>query len=346
MTNRKLNIEFIRIFSVIMVISIHVANVYIRRFDSVSQGYFLTATISSSLSRVCVPLFFMISGAFMGDKEFDKKSYFNKIFKFIGILAIWSIIYYFTKNGFEFEGVEKVIANSFFNADMTSRHLWYMYPLIAIYIALPFIQNMCKNLSKESENLFIILWFLLSGLSFIYIPLAEFITKGNITLEYPVPLINSAYYVGYFVSGHILYKRFKDVSFNKKQNLICIGIYLVSTLITILSTYFISLKVGNAISPPTWYRGALVIIASFAVFLLIIANKDSFKAPFIYTLSKHTFGIYLIHMIFLNIIKKTVTVAELNPVIAIPVITATVYICSLISCMLLSKIPFIKKVIF
>ena len=301
MTNRKLNIEFIRFFSVIMVISIHVANVYIRRFDTVPQGYFLTATISSSIFRVCVPLFFMISGAFMGDKEFDKKSYLYKVFKFVGILAIWSIIYYFTKNGFEFEGIGKVIANSFFNADMTSRHLWYMYPLIAIYIALPFLQNMCKNLNKEAENLFMILWFLLSGLSFIYMPLAEFITKSNINLEYPVPLINSAYYVGYFISGHILYKRFKDESFGKKQNLICIGVYLVSTIITVLSTYFISLKVGYAISPPTWYRGALVIIASFAVFLLIIA---------------------------------------------IPVITVIVYICSLISCMLLSKIPFLKKILF
>ena len=111
---------------------------------------------------------------------FDKKSYLYKAFKFVGILAIWSVIYYFTKNGFEFEGIGKVIANSFFNADMTSRHLWYMYPLIAIYIALPFLQNMCKNLNKEAENLFMILWFLLSGLSFIYMPLAEFITKSNI----------------------------------------------------------------------------------------------------------------------------------------------------------------------
>lgn len=346
MENRKLNIEFIRILSAIMVISIHIANVYIRRFDSVPDSDFFVAVIYSSISRVCVPLFFMIGGAFSLDREYDGKKYFNKIIRFTLILIIWSIIYYLTKNGFHFKNIGKVIANSFFNADMTSRHLWYMYPLVAIYIALPFLQNMCKNLSKAQENLFLILWFFISGLSFIYMPLAEFITKSNLTLEYPVPLINSAYYVGYFVSGHILYKRFKDIRFDKKKNLICVSVYALSTIITILATYFISLKINHFASPPTWYRGALVIAASFAVFLLFVTNPNKFKSKFILTLSKHTFGIYLIHMIFLNIIKKNIVLSEQSALIAIPVITVIVFVCSLLSCMLLSKIPFVKKVIF
>ncbi len=346
MTNRKLNIEFIRLFSAIMVISIHVANIYIRKFGAVPDSDFLVAVIYSSISRVCVPLFFMIGGAFSLNREYDSKKYFQRILKFTLILIIWSIIYYLTKNGFHFESIGKVIVNSFFNADMTSRHLWYMYPLIAIYIALPFLQNMCKNLSQKQENLFLALWFILSGLSFIYMPLAEFITKTNLTLEYPVPLINSAYYVGYFVSGHILYKRFKDIRFDKKKNLICISVYVISTLITTLLIYFISIKSDTFANEPTWYRGALVIAASFAIFLLFVTNPHKFKSKFILTLSKHTFGIYLIHMIFLNIIKKSITVSELNAAIAIPVITVIVFVCSLLACMLLSKIPFIKKVIF
>ncbi|MBQ8204091.1 MAG: acyltransferase family protein [Clostridia bacterium] len=346
MEKRKINIEFIRIFAVFMVISIHVANVYIRRFGTVPDGDFLVSVIYSSFSRVCVPLFFMIGGAFALNKEYDGKKYFGKIIKAITVLIIWSVIYYLTKNGFHFEGIGKVIVNSFFNADMTSRHLWYMYPLIAIYIALPFLQNMCKNLSEKQENLFLILWFCFSGLSYIYIPLASHLAKSNIALEYPVPLINSAYYAGYFIAGHILYKRFKDVSFNKRKNIICIAIYLISTLVTILSTYFISKALDSFASPPTWYRGAVVIIASVAVFLLIVANADKFKSKFILTVSKHTFGIYLIHMIFLNIIKKIIVIADQPAAVAIPVITVIVFVCSLLSSMLLSKIPFIKKVIF
>ena len=40
----------------------------------------------------------------------------------------------------------------------TKRHLWFMYAIIGIYIVLPFVQKMCKNLSKVEENLFMVLW--------------------------------------------------------------------------------------------------------------------------------------------------------------------------------------------
>ena len=346
MAIRKLNIEFIRIFSVIMVISIHVANVYINNFEKVSPEDFLISVIFSSFSRVCVPLFFMISGAFIIDKEYDRKKYFEKILKFIIVLVIWSVIYYLSKNGFDFKDIGKVIVNSFFNANKTSRHLWYMYPLIAIYIALPFIQNMCKNMSRELENLFLILWFCLSGLTFIFLPLASFITKTDIKMDYPVPIINSAYYLGYFIGGHIIYKRVKNLNFSAKNNIICILIYIACSIITTLATYFISIKAGYAVSPPTWYRGSLVILASFSVFILLIANEKKFKNPLIMAVSRHTFGIYLIHMVFLNIIKWNIDVISLSPMLTIPLFTLIVYISSLLVCMLLSKIPFVKKIIF
>ena len=78
MTNRKINIEFIRILAIIMVIAIHVSNVYIRKFNDISEGYFLTSVIFTSLSKICVPLFFMIGGAFSLDKEYDGKKILQK----------------------------------------------------------------------------------------------------------------------------------------------------------------------------------------------------------------------------------------------------------------------------
>lgn len=345
MTNRKLNIEFIRIFAMVMTICIHVSNNYLRAFDEISQGDFFVSVIFNSLSRVCVPLFFMISGAFAIGKEYNRKTYFEKILKFVLILAVWNLIYFITRNGFNLGKMGKAAAACFFNAEMTSRHLWYMYALIGLYIALPFIQNMCKNMSRELENLFLILWFCLSGLTLIFLPLASFITKTKVAITYPIPLINSAYYLGYFIGGHILYKRFKDIKFDNRKNLICVAAYLGAMLITIIATYFISLKRGYAIEQTGWYRGALIIIASFAIFTLFVTKGDSFKANAISVFSKQTFGIYLIHIIFLDIIKHFFHLPDFNPLIAIPLLTAAIYVCSWGSCFVISKIPILKNLI-
>lgn len=345
MTKRKLNIEFIRIFAVIMTISIHVSNLYLNSFGNIPNSFFGFGAVFNSFARVCVPLFFMISGAFALEKEFDRKKYFERIFKFLIILIAWSAIYYFCKSGFGIKNLGKVITNSFFNANMTSRHLWYMYPLIGIYLALPFIQNMCKNMSRELENLFLILWFCLSGLSVAFLPLAKFITKTDIEISYPVPLLNSAYYLGYFIAGHILYKRFKNIELSKKQNILLIFGYILSSSASAIITYFVSLKINRLCEPTGWYKSALIILATAFIFILFANKEKAFKSPIISLFSSQTFGIYLSHMLFLNIIKKCIVITDINPLISVPVITLIVYLASWIFSLILSKIPLLKKLI-
>ncbi len=346
MVEKKLNIEFIRIFAIIMTIAIHVSNNYMRAFGEIANSEFLTAVVYNSFSRICVPLFFMIGGIFVIDKEYNRKRYLEKIKRFVIILVIWSVVYYLTRNGFDFRNAFNVFISSLFNAEETSRHLWYMYPLIAIYIAMPFIQSMCKNLTHEQENLFLILWICFSGLSFIFIPAAETLLDANVEITYPIPFINSAYYLGYFISGYILYKRFNNITLSKSKKLCCFLAYVFSILITIALTYGISVKKEALFEAATWYRGALIIIATFAIFILVVASADKFKSGKIYLFSKHTFGIYLVHIIFLDIIKQHINILELNPLFAIPLLTLVIYIASLISCFVLSKIPYINKIIF
>ena len=346
MQERKINIEFARVIATVLVISIHVANVYIRGFGRVPNGDFLVAVVFSSIARICVPLFFMISGMFSAGGNYDRKKYLGRVTRFIVVLAVWSVIYYFTKNGFAFEGLWKVVANSFFNADKTSRHLWYMYPLISIFIALPFIQAICKNITREQENLFMALWFILSGFSSVYLSLGKILSGQSVALSYPVPLINSAYYVGYFIIGHIIAKRLENTEFDKKRNLLCAGAYSTVTLAIILVTYIVSIKKGRLFEGMTYYRSAPVIIAAVAVFLLILCNSGKFKNANILRLSKHSFGIYLSHMIFLNIIKHYINITDFNAIIAIPVITVLVFVCSAVFCALLSKIKFLRNILF
>lgn len=345
MTNKKINIEFIRIFAIALTIMIHVSNVYIYSFEKITNFDFLISIIYNSIARICVPLFFMISGIFLIKQEYNRQKYFNRIKKFVCILLIWSIIYYLINNNFKITNLTSTIINSFLNANMTSRHLWFMYAIIGIYIALPFIQNMCKNLTKEQENIFLILWAILSGFAVIYVPVARIITKTNVDITYPIPIINSAYYLGYFISGHILYERFKDSKTSKSKNIFLISYYILSTLVTILSTYFISIIEKKVFDSMMWYRSIFTIIATVSIFILVVINEKKIKSSIILKLSKYSFGIYLIHMIFLKIIKSNLSIIDLNPIISIPLITIIIYILSLLSCLIIKKIPIIKNII-
>ena len=345
MKKREIGVEFIRVFAIFMVVAIHISNIYINNFPNISGAYFNTAVVYNSLSRICVPLFFMVSGIFLIKQEFSFKSYYSRVLKFSLILLFWSAVYFLHNNDFRLNNIGEAFANSFLNANDTSKHLWFMYAIIGIYIALPFIQNMCKNMSRELENIFLFLWFTFSGLIVISVPLIRYITKSDIDVTYPIPIINSAYYLGYFIIGHIIYERFKDANATLKKNLLCIGVYFASTFVSIFVTCFMSAKTGAAFEPMTWYRSIFIALAASAAFILIIINKNKFKAEIILTFSARSFGIYLIHILFLNHITDSINILKLDPIFAIPLLTIIVYALSFIASFALSKIPLIKNIV-
>lgn len=346
MKERKINIEFMRIMAIFFTVVIHVSNIFIRSYGKISNMSFLVADFFNAVARVCVPIFFMISGALLIKGEYVKDKYLKRIKKFIIILVVWSIIYYVVgvvRGGDN--NIIKGIVYSFFNTEYTSKHLWFMYAIIGLYIALPFVQRMCKDMTREEENLFLILFLLICGLSGIYVPLATAITRHNLEVIYPVPLINSAYYLGYFICGHILYERLKNVRNNKKYNLYCILTYIVTVLLMTIITYVLSTKANRLVTTAFWYRGILIILESFSLFILIIINEDKFKSLFINKIASLSFGIYLIHAIFLFIIKDNYDIVSYPAIIMVPILSLIIYLCSLGSSYILKKIPVVKELL-
>lgn len=345
MGGKKINIECIRVFAIFLTIMVHISNLYIMRCPSLEGWKFFSAVTYNSIARVCVPLFFMISGIFLLKGEFVRAKYIARIRRFVLILAAWSIVYYLYNYGFTLKNAGKIFVQSIFNPSMTSRHLWFMYAIIGIYIALPFIQNMCKNMTREQENMFLILWVVLSGLDSVYVPLASRYVGMDLTVSYPVPIINATYYLGYFVVGHILYERFRRTKRVRRVNAICVLGYVVSTILSVVITYFVSKHDHQYFDAMTWYRGILVIVASVSLFALMVVHEEQIKHSAILKLSELSFGVYLIHYIFVSEIVERWEVVELNPILFIPLITLGVYVASLTVCWVLKRIPVLKWMI-
>ena len=338
---KRLNIEALRILAIICTIMIHVTNVYSLNYAHISHEYYFFSVLFNSLARICVPIFFMISGALLVPKEEDMKKYGKRIIKFIIILIVWSLVYMLIYNKLNF----KNIALSFFSANNSSRHLWYLYALLGIYLVLPFIRKMCTGLSEKEENLFLILWGILSGLQIIYMPLIWLINKGNVQVQYPVPIVEATYYLGYFVCGHILYKRFSNYKKKKYTNLFLILGYIDASLVTALVTYFMSIRNNNYYDVFLWYRSIFITISAVCIFLLFIINKDKFKSEKILWFSKYTFGVYLIHVEVLLLLKKVFAYSNYSSLLMTIPVTLIVYLVSLLIAFILKKIPLIKELL-
>ena len=96
MNKRDNNLDLLRIVAAIMVIVQHVLAIYIHRVDNNLDGYYETANIYFSMSVYAVPIFVMLSGAFLlSDSQNSNCVYFyrkmrNKIIK---PTILWSILY-------------------------------------------------------------------------------------------------------------------------------------------------------------------------------------------------------------------------------------------------------------
>ena len=82
-TKREYAFDLLRVIAMIMVIVIHVANVYSRSFGIIDNTSFLASLFYNTISRISVPIFFMISGALLLDKKFNIKKYIQRLLKFI-----------------------------------------------------------------------------------------------------------------------------------------------------------------------------------------------------------------------------------------------------------------------
>ncbi len=341
MKERDYSLDFLRVISMILVIVIHLSNYYCRAFGNISELSYLGATIFNGLARISVPIFFMISGALLIKGEHDDKKYKKRILTFIIVLAFWNVFYYFW-NVFYMKDVIfniKDLIESLFIP--TKRHLWFMYAIIGIYIVLPFIQNMLKNMDDKLKKLYMTLWLSLCG----GVYLLTLILKTNIL--YPIPLIQNAYYLGYFIAGYIIYEYLQKQ--NKKNNKLYLLLYIISTVIIIGLTYLLSLNLSKYYEGLFAYRSIFMMTSSISMFILIINNKDKIltdkKIKILNLISPYSFGIYLTHVIFLNLLTENFKILNISSFIGIPIFSIILFGLSYLLVYIIKKIPYLKKVV-
>ena len=325
---REYAFDILRVISMIMVIIIHIANVYCRSFGMISTKSYLISLIFNTICRVSVPIFFMISGSLLLDRSFNKEKYLKRVLKYVILIVVWDIIYLVWEYFYLGVTYDKLYMLIF---DPYRAHLWFLYTILVLYA----IQPLLKLIMDKSNNIIkislLIIWFLLSLASMLNPYVAKFFTIFS--------------YIGYFIIGKYLYDFIKKFDLRKYSlSLILIMIFCYS--ISIWMNYSLSISLNQFYNLFFAYRTPFIMISSFALYVLIISNyrKDSLN-KLVTGLSDLSLGVYLIHGIFLDVTVKVFIYNSINSIIGIPIFTIIIFILSIISTFILKKIKFLKEIV-
>lgn len=329
----------LRAFATIAVIILHVASTISLSYPLISKPYFFISIFFDSAMRWCVPIFIMLSGSFALEhydgriKLFLKKMFLRIILPFL----FWSFIYLFFFSSAELFDTNKTSIQllTFVLKQLligTSSHIWYVYVILCLYLTFPIISKWTK-VAKEKEYIyFLSMWVILLVLN----PYLE-TYDTNLDFSY------FSGYLGYIILGNYVFKTSRKIN-----DLILIIVFLGSLLYTGLCTYSISIP-HNKINELSMDNLSInVLLMSFCIYLFF-KNKHYFTHPIfrkvIDNICKHSFGIYLSHLLILNIfLWYGLNFTFINPLLSIPIITFTSLIISFALIITMKKIPILRSV--
>lgn len=251
-------------------------------------------------------------------------------------LLFWSIVYIFIYVLFDIisgksTSVIKVFAftlDSLING--AAYHLWYMYLLLALYIVIPFASKIIQSIPLKYLLLVLLAWIAMLSLAQYY--------ESNQYLQV------FRFYVGYFgylILGYFLsnLKMPKQFGFSISIALMILG--LAATFIPAYNSYIHQNL--NLLNKSFYYLNINVVVLSIGVFLLL--KNIEFKSNLVSEISKHSFGIYFIHLIFIMLLNKIFNFSGIPIVLYIFIFSGSVLLLSYLSIYLLSKFKILEKYI-
>lgn len=284
---RKVWIDYLRIVSAFAVVMIHV--IYqgrLRFWTEADTTFYLTVF---NLLCFAVPIFIMITGYLQlnPEKEYNLK---KSLIRIILALCIFGVLYawielIFNEHCISLSQIVKAIINVLQGKSWA--HLWYLYMLIGLYLILPFLRTWIKHANDRE-----IKYFLLLNLFFNCI-LVRLDCYG-ISTAFHIPI--ATLFPFYLVLGYYLGNYKRKIS----NRIICIA-----WCVCLISLYLIS-SLFNVQFDALHYNNIITVVLAILVFLtfknLSEIQGGRYIRVCINSCARCSFGIYILHMIFINVL--------------------------------------------
>lgn len=300
MKKRDLSFDLLRVLAILGVVLIHADNITASKTNYLGGFSWWFVNTIHSLAIISVPIFVMISGALIFNKNKLSLEYvFNKVsYQFLPPLLFWSAFYFQWHTGNFFITDLHKFLNNFFYSNLD--HLYFLQIIIGLYLFAPLIHNWVHK--KDFPN-----WLLTLGASlavgYEYLSFTILKTYNQTNMIY-VFLPFLVYFIWGFYLSKIKLKGWQWWAYFVFALLLTVGI----SYLTFVNTN--SFNQGNTMlwtpsgGNSFWEPFTLpVLLLSMLVFILIRNIEVIFPNIFKFEkanillaeLSKASFGVYLIH---------------------------------------------------
>lgn len=328
---RNLQLDILRLVSILAMVLIHVIAQY--EENNIFQMYqfksWFVEIVNKSLFW-CVPILFMLSGTLLLSKDNEPMSvfYMKRMYKVLIPTIFWSatfLLYLCIYKDFTLVNVIGALlkGNPFY-------HLWFMYAIIGLYIFTPYIRILLTNLSEIQTKWLIALLFIFSiGHNYLSYYLGN---QGTIFSSF-------LSYIGYFILGYELYK-YKDRA--AKYLPLLLTVFLMSVLMAATATTILKFILQIKF-PLIDYYTPFIAIQAISLYMYVIGKKFVLKVPNrLKELSELSFGVYLIHPLFIIALIPYMTIDKLY---LLPLFYLLVLGCSYTTVYFMSRIKYMKALV-
>lgn len=312
----------------------------------------------SVFCKFAVPVFFMISGAVMLNKETTsyRELYKHKVLRVCVLLVFWSAMHclfkYFINNSvtdLSITAFLKRLAISDWDGS-----LWYLYSYIAFLLSLPILQRIAKALSNKEYFYLIILAFVFSSL----LPFVQYLLwrgqygfNGNFNLGWLCATIFIYPMIGYFLQHRTKGK------WNGKYLVILWGVNVATICISCLLTHY-QAKISGVLSEAEsqLFHNMFVMVNAISIFATcqyvfahIKLHENLRKA--ITSMGGTTFGIYLLHIFIhkicskFNLVNVIYNTIGFNRMLSCLIYCTLIFLSGYLITLTLKRIPGLKRII-
>lgn len=355
-------LDYIRVFACFLVMLVHASENYYGAVGASDmagpQSYLaneadrLWVSIYDGFSRMSVPLFMVVSAFLLVPLKVGQTTWTFYRRRFARILPpffLFMILYSTLPLLWgQIDGATSVqdLSRILLNFPTLAGHLWFMYPLIGLYLFIPVISPWLRQATAREERFFILLFLLSTCMPYLNRWFGE--VWGQCFWNEYHALWNFSGYLGYLVLAHYL-RVHLDWSRSRRFRVGLVAM-LVGAVLTIYSFYVQAIP-GQVIDTPVLEVGWAFctincVLLTAGAFLLFTCIERAEPPRLITMLSRLSYGMYLMHIFWLGwwvaVFKHSLA---LPTVAAIPSIALATFFSCFVTAKIVSYVPGSKWII-
>lgn len=336
-------VDLVRVLAVFQVALVHLSFPIFFKGDLPPSAW-AAANFYDSLSRMGVPLFFMVSGALLLPKTEPLGVFFRKRFLKVGLPTLfWTTAYLLWSVEAYRDGsmpalrVALSMLKAVYLGDIEI-HLWFLYVLVGLYLVTPLLRRLVSAAARPELAYFLLLWLLGAPL----VELGKRLTGYQTAFQ--IPLVTG--YVGYFILGFWL----ADIRLAARGRWLALVGLLLAVAVTYFGTALLSSRTETIDAFLYSYFSLPTVLASACAFLLLKdlgQRLDGRPQAALRALSATSFGVYLVHILVIDLLRSGALGLRLYswmvaPLVCIPALALLVCCLSALVVALLQRIPVFK----